>query len=79
MAARFVRLSQLDHALGRVTVRCDGCGRKITYSVEEFRRRLPANLDAFEDMRGRLRCERPEGCGRKAAVVIGWVDIWAER
>jgi hypothetical protein len=77
MAARFVRLSQLNDARAHVTVRCDGCGRRITDTAEEFPRRLPTGLDDFADMRGRLRCERPDGCGRRAVIIVGWVDIWA--
>jgi hypothetical protein len=51
----------------------------MTYCADDFRRRLPPGLDDFAEIQARLRCERPDGCGRKAAIVIGWLDIWAER
>lgn len=74
---RFDRLSLLIDPRARVTVRCDACGRRTTYSADEFRKRLPPGLDSFEDMRRGLRCELPDGCGRKAAVIVGWIDTWA--
>jgi hypothetical protein len=76
---RFVRLSQLTDPRGRVTIRCKRCGRRPTYSAEEFRRMVPADLDSFADMERRLRCQFPGGCGQREAVVIGWIDIWADK
>jgi hypothetical protein len=73
---RFVRLSQLSDPRSRVTVRCDRCQRRATYSADEFRRMIPADLDSFAEMERRLRCRPPDGCGQREAVVIGWIDIW---
>jgi hypothetical protein len=75
---RYERLSQLTDPRSKVSLRCEAsdCGRKATYSADEFRE-MVAGLDAFSDIKKRLRCKWPPGCGRRGCVeVIGWVDIW---